>query len=66
MSLVALNFFGKVVGVKNTCGSEVILSYPSKAVDFYQKQGWIIVDFTHSGVTLNSKTYAHLVKPKRL
>lgn len=53
-----IRWYGLPVGSENS--GSVFLEYPSKAVEDFQKRGYVIVGIHHSGFGLAAKTYAEL------
>lgn len=57
-----VTYAGKTVGAQSD--SEAYLEYPSKAVDYYQRRGWVVVTVEWCGWGPYQKCYAKLVAPK--
>ena len=55
-------YAGRTVGAQSD--TEAYLEYPSKAVDFYQNKGWVLVSVEWCGYGPYQKCYARLVAPK--
>lgn len=55
-------YAGRVVGAQSE--TEAYLLYPSKAVDYYQRRGWVVVSVEWCGYGPYQKCYAKLVAPK--
>jgi hypothetical protein len=53
-----VRYYGQPKGAENS--GSVFLEYPSKAVEDFQKRGYVIVGIHHSGFGLAVKTYAEL------
>jgi hypothetical protein len=62
MNCKKVTYAGRMVGVQSD--SEAYLEYPSKAVDFYQNLGWVVVSVEWCGYGPYQKCYARLVAPK--